>query len=154
MTRPNLDVGTVLLDLLDNQWVWTIDKPGTIRLETEDSDGRPTKGVNANVSEYITIAETGTREADWNGARTVRDDSNQASFEYATTQSRTRREDVYEELNDVAETVRDRREAAKHGYTIGDWDTVDFTITVPDEEIFNYWVIEATVRFDSTARTP
>lgn len=154
MTRPDYDVANVLLDLLDSGWTWGVDKPPTIRLQTEDEQGRPTKGVDANVEEYILIAETGTREAEWNPTRNVRDDSNQASFEFATSESRARREEVYRELNSVAEAVRDRREATENGYAIGEWDTLDFTMTAPDEEIFNYWVIEGTVTFDSTARTP
>jgi hypothetical protein len=149
-----MDVANVLLDLLDVQYNWSVTKPDTIRLQTEDESGRPTKGVDANVSEYILIAETGTRDPEWNGARTVRDDGNQASFEYATAQSRARREEVYRELNQIAEDVRDRREANQNGLTIGNWDTLDFSMTAPDEEIFNYWVIEGTVRFDSTARSP
>jgi len=131
MARPDHDVANVLLDLLDVQYSWSVGKPDTIRLQTEDESGRPTKGVDANVSEYILIAETGTRDPEWNGARTVRDDSNQASFEFATTESRARREEVYRELNQIAEDVRDRREASKNGLSIGGWDTLDFSMTAP-----------------------
>lgn len=154
MARPDMDVANVLLDLLNNQYSWSISKPGTIRLQTEDEDGNPQKGVSASVSEYILIAETGTREPEWNGPRTIRTDANQASFEFATVDSRTRRENVYQELNQIAEDVRDRREASQNGLSIGDWDTVDFSMTAPDEEIFNYWTIEGTVRFSATARSP
>ncbi len=154
MARPDYEVASVLLDLFKNQYNWSVAKPDTIRLQTEDEDGRPTKGVDANVSEYILIAETGTREAEWNATRTVRDDSNQASFEFATTQGRDRREEVYRELDDIAEATRDRREADRNGLTIGGWDTLDYSITAPDEEIFSYHVLEGTVRFDATARSP
>lgn len=154
MSRPDYDVANVLLDLFDVQYTWSVSKPPNIRLQTEDEDGRPTKGVDANVSEYILIAETGTRNAEWNATRNVRNDENQASFEYATAEGRSRREAVYRELNQIAEDARDRREASQNGLTIGGWDTLDFTITAPDEEIFNYHVLEGTVRFDSTARSP
>lgn len=154
MTRPDMDVANVLLNLFDTEWTWGIPKPSTIRLQTEDSSGRPKKGVDANVSEYILIAETGTRSPEWNASRNVLDDTSQASFEFATTDSRTRRENVHDELFQIAKATRDRREADTQSLDIGDWDTLDFDMTVPDEEIFNYWVIEGTVRFDATARTP
>lgn len=149
-----MDVAGVLRDLIDDEWTWGVTKPDTIRLQTEDEDGNPTKGVSASAQEYILIAETGDRAPEWNGPRTVRDDANQASFEFATVESRARREEVYRELNDIAEAARDRREANANGLNIGGWDTLDFSMTAPDEEIFNYWVIEGTVRFDATARSP
>lgn len=154
MSRPDMDVAVVLRDLIDDEWTWTATKPDTIRLQTEDESGSPTKGVSASVGEYILIAETGTRNPEWNGPRTVRSDENQASFEFATVESRARREEVYRELNDIAEATRDRREASANGLYIGEWDTLDFSMTAPDEEIFNYWVVEGTVRFDATARSP
>jgi len=154
MTRPDHNVAEVLLNLFNVEWTWGVPKPETIRLQTEDEDGNPQKGVSASVSEYILIAETGTREPEWTAGRNVRNDSNQASFEFATTQGRGRREAVYGELEDIAEAVRDRREADLNGLTIGGWDTVTFSVTAPDEEIFNYHVLNGTVRFESEARTP
>jgi hypothetical protein len=154
MTRPDLDVANVLRNLFDSEWTWTITKPGVIRLQTEDESGDPTKGVNAAVDEYILIAETGTRDPEWGGPRSVLDDTNQASFEFATVESRARREAVHNEIFEIAKATRDRREADLNGLDIGGWDTLDFSMTAPDEEIFNYWTIEGTVRFDATARTP
>jgi len=148
-----MDVAEVLRALLDEEWTWTAAKPETIRLQTEDEDGTPTKGVSASTSEYILIAETGTREPEWNGPRNTLDYANQASFEFATADSRARREEVYGELRDIANAARDRREASGNALNIGGWDTLDFSISAPDEEVFNYWVLEGTVRFSATART-
>jgi len=148
-----MDVAEVLRALLDEEWTWTATKPETIRLQTEDEDGNPTKGVSASTSEYVLIAETGTREPEWNGPRNTLDYANQASFEFATADSRDRREEVYGELRDIANAVRDRREASANALDVAGWDTLDFSMTAPDEEIFNYWTIEGTVRFDAKSRT-
>ena len=151
--RPTMDVAEVLRALLSEEWAWTVEEPDTIRLTTEDEQGNPTKGVSASTSEYILIAETGSRDPEWNGPRNTLDYGNQASFEFATADSRARREEVYGELRDVAEAVRDRREASANRLDVGGWDTLDFSMTAPDEEIFNYWKIEGTVRFSAKSRT-
>lgn len=154
MADPELDVALVVRDLIDAEWLGTVTKPETIRLRTEDETGEATKGVSASVGEYILVSETQERSEEWACGRNVLNFDAACFVEFATNESRARREEVYRELRRIARRNRDRREAASHGATLGEWDTLDVSTTVTDDETFGFWAFNQTWQFGAELRTP
>lgn len=154
MADPDMDVARLVRDLIDAEWLPGLEKPETIRLRTEDETGTPSKGVSASTGEYILVSETQERNEEWTAGRNVLNFDNACFVEFATTGGRARREEVHHELKRIARRNRDRREAASHGGDLGDWDTLDVTTTVPDDETFGFWTLEMTWRFSADLRTP
>lgn len=154
MADPDRDVARLTRDLIDAEWLPGLVKPDTIRLRTEDEMGEATKGVSASVGEYILVSETQERSDEWTAGRNCLNFDDACFLEFATNDSRDRREEVFRELMRIARRNRDRREAASHGDNLGEWDSLDVTTTIPDEGTFGFWVIEQTWSFSADLRTP
>lgn len=154
MADPNMDVALLVRDMIDAEWLPGLTKPETIRLRTEDESGQASKGVSASVGEYLLVSEVQERSEEWTAGRNCLNFDGSCFIEFATTNGRSRREEVDRELRRIARRNRDRREAASHGGDLGQWDTLSISTTVPDEDTFGFWVIEQTWSFSAELRTP
>lgn len=149
------DVAELTRAFIDTHWGTLADstgptKPPNIELVTEDSDGNPRKGVDYT-EEYILVVETGERTTEYiDGPRDAADLAASCQIEVSTPQSRDRREELLGEMQVLAKGARKR--AATPG-TPGDWDTADLDATAVDDEVFNWWTVEATWRYRAEART-
>lgn len=156
VTDPETDVATVVLDLLKAEWdEENVDPPDTFRLRTEDEQGRPKKNVDPQTDEYLLFSEVDERNEDYGdpGRNTV--DFDYACFaEFATIHGRDRREEVYREVRRICRKNNSRYQAEQVlGNDLGGWDTLNYNATVPDEDLFDFWVIEWTFSFSADSRT-
>lgn len=153
--RVDWDVAELTRSFIDTNWGTLADsdgpsKPANIELVSEDADGNPRKGVDYT-EEYILVVETGDRNTEYiDGPRDVADLRASCNLEISTPQSRTRREALHDELQVLAKGARKR--AGTPG-TPGEWDTATLDAATVDDEVFNWWSIEATFTYEAEART-
>lgn len=164
-TDPDVDVAQIVLDLLKSEWNTPddpenpqpdeVEQPDIFRLRTEDETGTPKKNVDPQASEYFLFSEVDERNEEYAdpGRHTMNFDY--ACFaEFATIHGRDRRREVYEEARRILRENNSRYRAEQVlGNDLGDWDTLNYNATVPDEDLFDFWVIEWTFSFSATSRT-
>lgn len=153
---PETDTAQIMLDLLSEEWdEEAVDRPDTFRLRTEDEDGNPKKNVSPQADEYLLFSETDERSENYGdpGRNTI--DYDYACFaEFATVHGRDRREEVFREVRRICRENNNRYQAEQVlGNDLGEWDTLDYNATVPDEDLFDFWVIEWTFTFSASSRT-
>jgi len=156
MTQPETDVARLVRDLVDTAWTTgAIDQPATLRLKTADDSGTPVRSIDPQTEEYFLFSETATREEEYPDLSREAVNYDYSAFaEFATARGRERREEVYRETRRILRENNRRREAESVlGSSLGNWDTLDFSATVLDEDVFDFHVIEWTFRFSAMSRT-
>lgn len=152
MADPDYDVPAKIVEILDNEWnTGNVSKPGIIRVRREE------KSVSPGTDEYILVASTAELLPEWREARETRDHDAAAFAEVMTTDSHSRRMDIFTEIDNILVSMRDRRDAkdnTNRSEPIGEWDHLDYNATMPDEEIFDVFPIEYTFSFSAFSRTP
>ena len=153
---PETDTAEIMRRLLSEEWNEDeVDKPDIFRLKTEDEDGTPKKNVDPQANEYLLFSEVDERNEDYGdpGRHTVNFDYS-CFAEFATIHGRDRREEVYKEVRRICRKNNSRRRAEDVlGEPLGAWDTLNHNATVPDEDLFDFWVIEWTFGFSAVSRT-
>lgn len=152
MTDPDHNIVEHIVEALTNEWdTANVPQPGTIRAN------RDSKTVEPGTDEYILVSDTSEHLATWRGARQTRDHNAAAFAEVKTIESHARRMEIYNEIDRILVSLRDRRDANQNSDRtdpIGNWDHLDYDATMPDEEIFDVFPIEYTFRFNAFSRKP
>jgi hypothetical protein len=152
MADPDYDVPAKIVEILDTEWdTNNASKPGVIRVR------RAEQSVSPGTDEYILVASTQELLPEWRGGRQTRDHSAAAFAEVKTITSHSRRMEIFNEIDRIVVDHRDRRDAeqnSERSEPIGDWDTLDYNATMPDEEIFDVFPIEYTFSFTARSRVP
>jgi len=147
MSTPTRDVAKLTRDLIDEQWgEGDTDprKPDYIELVTEDEQGNARKRVR-RTNEYIHVAEEQERGNEYTDfQRNTRNLTGYCYVEFSTNESRSRREEMYDELDRIAVAHRKRPD------TPGGWDDLKFSAKIVDDENFGWWVGE--LNFEYTKR--
>lgn len=144
MTEPDIDVTRLMFETVNTEWSDVVSKP-PIRLRSERKTNTPGE------TEYLHFSEVQERNEEWaDGPRNTLNFGAACFAEYATNQSRDRREEVYREVVRICRANRDRLEGLS-----GAWDTLDYSASVPnDDEIFGAFPLEFTFTFSAKSRTP
>jgi len=153
-TEPEIDVARIMVELLRGAWDTTsVEQPEVFRLRTEDENGRPRKNVDPQADEYLLFSEVDERNEDYADLGRNSVSLDYACFaEFATTYGRDRRKEVYKEVRRIARENSKRVEAETVlGETLAGWDRLDYNATVPDEDLFDFWVIEFTFTFQKSS---
>lgn len=150
MADPDLDLVGVIVDLLSNEWeTGSVSQPGTIRAK------RKRKSVEPGTDEYILVADTAEYLPTWRGGMNSRDHEGAVFAEAKTITSDARRREILNEVDRILVEHRNRRVALDNsGRDLGNWDRLDYSATVRDEEIFDVFPIEFTFNFSAYSRTP
>jgi hypothetical protein len=156
MGEPETDTAGLMLELLNTAWdTDTVEKPDVFRLKTEDEQGRPKKQVQPQADEYLLFSEIDERNEDYADLPRNSVSLDYACFaEFATVIGRDRREEVFQEIRRIARANNRRLDAETLlGQSLGGWDRLNYNATVPDEDLFDYWVIEWTFTLDKSSHT-
>jgi len=150
MADPDLDLVGVIVDLLSNEWdTATVSQPDVIRARRDD------KSVPPGTDEYILVADTAEYLPTWRGGMNSRDHEGAVFAEAKTTTSDARRREILNEIDRILVAHRNRRVARDNSdRDLGNWDRLDYSATVRDEEIFDVFPIEFTFNFSAYSRTP
>ena len=153
-TEPEIDVAEVMLELLRSEWdTNSVEQPEVFRLRTEDESGTPKKNVDPQADEYLLFSEVDERNEDYVDLGRNSVSLEFACFaEFATIQGRSRRKEVFKEVRRIARANNKRVDAEQVlGETLAGWDRLDMNATVPDEDLFDFWVIEFTFTFQKSS---
>lgn len=148
MSDPDHDVVSVLDGLLSPAGNWANTQPEVVRPDRDE------KSVPPGTDEYVLIAETTEHFENWRGPRTTLDHGTQGYIEVSTITSDARRREIKDDMVAIFREARDRSEADANGHDLGNWDTLDYAYTFPDEEIFDVFPAEWTITFRAWSRTP
>lgn len=139
------DVASLTRDLIDEKWDDdSVRKPEYVELVTEDDRGNARKRLRRS-NEYILVAEEQERGLEYSDIfRSTRDLSASCYVELSTSDSRSRREEIFSEIERIGVENRKRPE------TPGGWDDITMSAQVVDDENFGWWM--ANITFNYTKR--
>lgn len=148
MADPDHDTVSVLDGLLSPAANWTNTQPEVVRPDRDE------KSVEPGTDEYVLIAETTEHFENWRGPRSTLDHGNAAFIEVQTITSDARRREIKDDMVSIFREARSRSEADANGHDLGEWDSLDYAYTMPDEEIFEVFPVEFTITFRAYSRNP
>lgn len=148
MTDPTRDVAKMTRDLIQDEWDSANTKePAHIELVTEDNSGTTRKRIRRH-NEYVLVAEESERGMEYSDLFWETRDFNAACYvEFSTAESRDRREEMFREIERIA--VEHRSNPA----TPGDWDRLEVSATMVDDENFGWWMGEFTFAYSAVKRS-
>lgn len=156
MAVPDSRVASIVGTILVTEWDTNATEfPDDFSLRNRQTGtGDPRKSVDPGADDYLLINETGERGDEYADlGRHSQHFTAQVFIEYATTEGRQRREAVLGEVRRIFRENNHRRIAASaFGSPLGGWDTLDYSVTVPKEEIFDFDVIEFSVDLSASSR--
>jgi len=147
MVDPDHNTTSIIEALLTDAANYTNAKPDVVRVRRDE------KSVPPGTDEYILIADTSEHFENWRGPRTTLDHGSAVFAEAKVTSSNARRHELKDDVVQILRNARDRIEAQDNGLNLGEWDTVDYEYSMPDEEIFQVYPIEFTFTFRAYSRT-
>jgi len=147
MVDPDHNTTGLIETLLSDASNYTNAIPDVVRVRRDE------KSVPPGTDEYILIADTSEHFENWRGARSTLDHGSAVFAEAKVIDSHARRVELKDDVVGILRDVRDRLEASDNGFSIGEWDTVDYEYVFPDEEIFGVYPIEFTFTFRAYSRT-
>lgn len=139
------DVAKITRDLIDEQWNegnQNVRRPDKIELVTEDNQGNARKRVR-RTNEYIHVAEESERSLEYSDLfYEARNLSASCYVEFSTNESRSRREEIFAEIERIGVEHRKRPD------TPGGWDNVNMNAQVIDDENFGWWMANITFSYE------
>lgn len=149
MADVNWDVATIIRDLMRND----PNDFGDVTGVTNIPDGRVVlgnteagKGVDYT-QEYILVRETGERGKAWRYLNLSAYDADAiVTMEAATPTGRTRREEIWSEIEAIGENNRKRSLGLP-----GNWGWLEFDGVPIEDDAFNFWAMEVVFAFHKRA---
>lgn len=142
MTQPDLSVADAVVTMLDSA-TWSVTKPDVI--STKQDAG---KGIDVANNDYVLVSRTTPLSISYSDLFLANQDIDAAVFvEIKTSDSDTRRDDIFGEVRSIVEANRKRPD------TPNDFDRVRFEgITPLEDDTFGVFLIEFAVVFEARSR--
>lgn len=146
-TNLDRDIAKLTRDLIKDNWdSGEAPEPAHIELVTEDNSGTTRKRIRRH-NEYILVAEESERGMEYSDLFWNTRDFTQACYvEFSTAESRERREEIFNEIERIAVEHRTNPE------TPGNWDMLEISATIIDDENFGWWMGEFSFQYKAVKR--
>lgn len=142
MTQPDLSVADGVVTLLDGA-TWSVTKPDVI-----STKGDAGKGIDVGNKDYVLVSRTTPLSISYSDLFLSSQDIDAAVvIEIKTSDSDTRRDEIFSEIRSIFESNRKRPD------TPNDFDRVRFAdITPLEDETFGVFLLEFTAVFEARSR--